>query len=68
VALKEVRYVAVYRAAATREKRVAKRVPKGTSDYQAAWILESDREEVCVSIMKYVCECTYVLLGGRQWF
>ena len=27
------------------EKKVLKRVPKGTSDYQAAWITNSDDEE-----------------------
>ena len=27
-------------------KLVKKRVPKGTSDYQAAWILDSEEEEV----------------------
>ena len=27
------------------EKKVLKKVPKGTSDYQAAWITNSDDEE-----------------------
>jgi pre-rRNA-processing protein TSR1 len=27
-------------------RKVFKKVPKGTSDYQAAWILESEEEEV----------------------
>lgn len=33
-------------AAASRKKRVAKKVPKGTSEYQAAWIVETDSEQV----------------------
>ncbi|XP_027056912.1 pre-rRNA-processing protein TSR1 homolog isoform X1 [Pocillopora damicornis] len=32
-------------AEARQEKKVVKRVPKGTSDYQAAWITNSDDEE-----------------------
>ena len=32
-------------AEAHQEKKVVKRVPKGTSDYQAAWITNSDDEE-----------------------
>ncbi len=33
-------------AAARSRRKVAKRVPMGTSDYQAAWILESDSDQV----------------------
>jgi len=32
-------------------KSVKKRVPKGTSEYQAAWILDSDEEE---EVLKYL--------------
>lgn len=32
-------------AEAREEKKAVKRVPKGTSDYQAAWITNSDDEE-----------------------
>ena len=28
-------------------RRIVKRVPKGTSEYQAAWIVDSE-EEVCI--------------------
>lgn len=34
------------RADARQEKQVAKKVPKGTSEYQAAWIIETDSEQV----------------------
>jgi len=29
------------------KRKIVKRVPKGTSEYQAAWIIDSE-EEVCV--------------------
>jgi pre-rRNA-processing protein TSR1 len=32
-------------AAAMEKKTVVRRVPKGTSDYQAAWIVDSENEE-----------------------
>ncbi len=37
-------------------KSVKKRVPKGTSEYQAAWILDSDEEEEEVLYMKIYFE------------
>ena len=30
---------------AAKKKKAVRRVPKGTSEYQAAWIIDSDREE-----------------------
>ena len=40
--------------AVRQEKRVVKKVPRGTSEYQAAWIVETDSEEVrCLSL----CPC-----------
>ena len=32
-------------AASRRERKMVKKVPKGTSDYQAAWIVAEEEEE-----------------------
>lgn len=30
------------------KRKIVKRVPKGTSEYQAAWIIDSEEEEVWI--------------------
>ena len=35
----------MFAAEAQQKKPVMKRVPKGTSDYQAAWIIDSEEDE-----------------------
>lgn len=40
-------YLFVYFVAALKAKtKLVKKVPKGTSEYQAAWIVDSEEEEV----------------------
>ena len=33
------------------KKKTVRKVPKGTSEYQASWIIDSDHEEVGINIM-----------------
>lgn len=34
------------------KRKIVKKVPKGTSEYQAAWIIDSD-EEVCLTDLSF---------------
>ena len=33
------------------KKKTVRKVPKGTSEYQASWIIDSDHEEVGINII-----------------
>ena len=41
-------------AEAERQRKVVKRVPKGTSEYQAAWIVDSGDEQVSRGVLCHV--------------
>ena len=47
------------------DERTTKRVPKGTSQYQAAWIMDNG-SEVCVGVSRVV-DTLFVVLNEGVW-
>ena len=48
-------------------KTVKKRVPKGTSEYQAAWILDSEEEEEVKFVLILEFKKIYLLIDGLKF-
>lgn len=51
----------VFVAALKAKTKLVKRVPKGTSEYQAAWIVDSEEEEVQSCICR-ICDRILALI------
>ena len=47
-------------AALKAKTKVVRKVPKGTSEYQAAWIVDSEEEEVNIVLYQMDVKCAWI--------